>query len=187
MRAAVELGERDERGPPPEVARDEDVEQAVIDLRLRSDVHPAAEVRAVRGDDDEMFPLDRLIVDHETHRLRPVRRDRDEGPDEIPERGTDDARARLDPFGDVAVDAHTRGVHEDPTVHLADVDDTSARIREKSTDVASLAWIPERTREVVARPDRIEGERGVRANEAVGDLVRGAVATDGNDGADAVG
>src|SRR6266545_1896824 len=149
MRAAVELGERDERGPPPEVARDEDVEQAVIDLRLRSDVHPAAEVRAVRGDDDEMFPLDRL--------------------------------------GDVAVDAHTRGVHEDPTVHLADVDDTSARIREKSTDVASLAWIPERTREVVARPDRIEGERGVRANEAVGDLVRGAVATDGNDGADAVG
>src|SRR5467141_4011823 len=144
-------------------------------------MHAASEMRAVRGDDKQIFSLELLVVDHEPHRLRPIRRDRHEGADEVAERRTDDARARLDPFGDVAVDAHTRGVHEDPAVHVADIDHTASRAREEAPDVASLAWIAERAGEVVPRSDRIQGERGAGADKAVGDLVRGPVAADGDD------
>src|SRR5439155_433574 len=49
VRAAIELCERDQRCPPPEITGYDDIEEPVVDLRLGSDVHTAAEMRAVRG------------------------------------------------------------------------------------------------------------------------------------------
>src|SRR5439155_831181 len=108
VRAAIELRERDQRCPPPEITGYDDIEEPVVDLRFGSDVHTVAEMRAVRGDDEEMLALDDLLVDHEAHRLRSIRRDRHERADEVAEPLADDARARFDALSDVAVDTEAR-------------------------------------------------------------------------------
>ena len=79
------------------------------------------------------------------------------------------------------VDAHAGGIEEDPPVHLPDVDPSRARLREEARELPSPPRIAERPREVVAGPDRIQRQRDLGVDETVGDLVRGAVATDCDD------
>src|SRR5258705_13213103 len=138
-------------------------------------------MRAVRGHNDEVLPAMHLAIDGHPHLPRAIRRDRDERADEIAERRADDARARDDALGDMAVDPHARGVEEDAAVHIADIDATRARLREEREELLALAWIAERAREVIARSDRAQRERDIAAHKTVRDLIRGAIAADRDD------
>src|SRR5258706_7916200 len=135
-------------------------------------------MRAVRGHDDEVLPATHAAIDGDPHLPRAIRRDGDECADEIAERRADDARARDDALGDVAVDPHARGIEEDAAVHIADIDAARAGLREEREKLLALARIAERAREVIARADRVERERDVAAHEPIRDLVRGAIAAD---------
>src|SRR6266849_4863837 len=117
-------------------------------------MHAAAEVRAVRRDDDEMLPLPRLTIPRDAHRLRPVGRDGDERADEVAQRRANDPGARDDALGHVPVDPDAGGVQEDASVDLADVDAPRSRLREEGGDLLSLARVAEGAREVIARAGR---------------------------------
>ena len=82
---------------------------------------------------------------------------------------------------DGGVHAERHVVHEDTTVELADIDDPTAGTREERRDIAKPPGVAKAAREIVAGPDRIEGQRRRRAHEAVRDLVGGAVAAGRDD------
>src|SRR2546425_760253 len=181
VRAAVQLREGEEGFALAKVACEDDVELPVVELCLRRDAHAAAKVRRVRGDDREEAAGVQLAVDEHAHGDGLIGRDAREGAREPAETGTDDAHRRDDALGHVAVDPHAGRIQEDASVRVADVDRPSARGPDEPRNVPAPARVPERAREVVPGPDRIERERRAAADETVGDLVRGPVAPDSDD------
>src|SRR6267378_3678681 len=90
VRAAIELAERDDRGPAREIACEKNVELTVVERGLRRDVHARTEMRAVRGDDGEESAGVKLAVHEHAHGLRPIRPDPDERAREVTERLADE-------------------------------------------------------------------------------------------------
>ena len=181
MGTSIDLGEGDQRGPHPHVAGEDHIELAVVERSLRRDVHARAEVRPIRRDDGEEAPACELSVDEHAHGLRPVGRDADERAGEVAEGAPDDPRGGGDPRGDVSVDADAGGVHEDASVQLAEIDRAALRGAQESHEIASTPRVSERAREIVARAQRVQAEHRIAADEAVRDLVRGAIASGRDD------
>src|SRR6266851_7194443 len=137
-------------------------------------------MRPVRRDDHKVRAGAHRAVDRDAHRPRTVRRNGHERAYEVAEGRTDDARARDDALRDVTVDADARRVEEDPAVHLADVDPARLRFGQEAEELRPFARITESPSEIVPRPDWIESQRDVGVDEPVRDLVRRAVAADGD-------
>ena len=122
-----------------------------------------------------------LAIDENAHRLRPVGGDPNKRAREVPKRLARQTGGGRDALRDVAVDADAGRVHEHAPVHLADIDRSPLRRADEAGNVAPSPRVTKRTREIVPRADRVEGERGIASRDAVRDLVRGAVATHRDD------
>ena len=82
MRAAEDLRHRQHEVALREVADQQHVERAVVRARLRADLHPAAEVRAVGDDDVVHAGVARLAVDRDVDlAVRPAREHGERRPD----------------------------------------------------------------------------------------------------------
>ena len=181
VRPAVELAECDKRRPAREVTGEEDVELAIVERCLWSDMHPRPEVRSIRGDDRKERSALEFSVDEHAHRARAIRGDPDERSHEVAQRLSNDARDRGHTLGDVAIDPDPCRVHEDASIQIPDVDGAPTRFADEARHVAGPLGISERAGKVVPRADGIESEGCGATDDAIRDLVRRPVATGGND------
>ena len=113
VRAPVDLRHRRREVALRHVADREHVEQAVVRARVGADLHPAAEVAAVRDHDVEHPPGAPLVVDRDLEvGRRPAREDRQRRP-EVRRLATEHLARRVGALGDRTAHPRARDVREE--------------------------------------------------------------------------